>query len=61
MPTLVISRPSSSEFDTPTDGVDDARTAREVALAVMSFLEHQNRHKKSRRKVKLRHGVHVIA
>jgi hypothetical protein len=43
MPTLVRSRPSSSELDTPTDGVADALEARGVELAVMSLLEDQNR------------------
>jgi hypothetical protein len=42
MPTLVRSRPSSSELDTPTDGVVDARKARQVERAVMSLLADQN-------------------
>ena len=46
-PTPVIRRSSSSEFDTPTDGVLDARTTREVVLAVMSLLEDQKLSEKS--------------
>src|SRR4030095_11541720 len=42
MPTLVRSRPSSSELDTPTDGAVDALKARQVELAVMTRLENQN-------------------
>ena len=42
MPTLVRSRPSSSELDTPTDASVDAFKVRGLELAVMSLLEDQN-------------------
>jgi len=47
MPTLVRSRPSSSELDTPTDASVDAIEARGLELAVMSLLEDQNQAQKS--------------
>jgi hypothetical protein len=37
MPTLVRSRPSSSELDTPTDAPEDAFETRGLELAVMSL------------------------
>ena len=47
MPTPVRTRPSSGELDTPAGGVSDAGRRRDTKLAVMSFLAHQNRRKKS--------------
>src|SRR5262245_37980514 len=47
MPTPVRSRTGSSELDTPTDGVADARKAWWVKPAVMSLLEDQNQAQKS--------------
>jgi hypothetical protein len=47
MPTLVRSRPSSSQLDTPTDASVDALKARGLELAVMSLLEDQNQAYKS--------------
>jgi hypothetical protein len=41
MPTLVRSRPSSSELDTPTDASVDAFKARGLELAVIRLLEDQ--------------------
>jgi hypothetical protein len=41
MPTVVRSRPSSSERDTPVATSVDAVKRAEVELAVMSLLQHQ--------------------
>ena len=47
MPTLVRSRPSNSELDTPADASVDAPKARQVELALITLLEDQNYGEKS--------------